>query len=157
MTLLDAKQYDPGSDRRKRIAIMVTLLVLVVAGWVSYHYRNYPARHAVAEFFAALQQQDFGRAYGIWQHDPQWKQHPSKYPNYGFNDFYRDWGPSGEWGVIKTYSVDCSLAPGNGVIVGATVNGRAEHPSLWVGKNDRTISFSPNEIQCGNWWSWLTE
>ncbi len=35
---------------------------------------------------------------------------------------------------IKTYSVDCSLSPGSGVIVQATVNGRAEHPNVWVEK-----------------------
>jgi len=43
------------------------------------------------------------------------------------------------------------------VIVQVTVNGRAEHPYVWVQKSDKTLSFSPSEIQCGNWWAWLVE
>ena len=42
-------------------------------------------------------------------------------------------------------------ARGNGVIVQVTVNDRTEHAYVWVEKSDRTLSFSPNEIDCGNW------
>ena len=60
---------------------------------------------------------------------------------------------------MKSYTVDCSFSPsgGSGVIVQVTVNQRAEHAYVWVQKSDRTLSFSPNEIECGNWLSWLTE
>jgi len=159
MTLLDAKQYDPARDRRRRVAIIISILIGLVCAWLAYHYRDYPERHIAAEFFQDLQEQDYAAAYGIWFHDPDWKQHPQKYSSYAFNDFYRDWGPGGEWGLIKSQSVDCSLSPGDGtgVIVEVTVNYRAEHPYLWVQKSDQTLSFSPTEIQCGNWWAWLTE
>ena len=30
---------------------------------------------------------------------------PGQYPKYPFNEFYRDWGPGGEWGLIKTQKV----------------------------------------------------
>jgi len=95
----------------------------------------------------------------VWFRDPEWKQHPNKYSAYQFNDFYRDWGPGGEWGLIKSYAIDCSLSPGggSGVIVQATVNSRAEHAYVWVEKANKTLSFSPNEIECGNWWTWVTE
>ncbi len=158
MTLLDAKQYDDRPSRRRRRIIIVSVIVILLAAWLVYHFRHYPERASVNKFFAALQKQDYDSAYGIWFHDPDYRSHPQKYSNYQFNDFYRDWGPGGEWGLIKNYAVDCSLAPGSsGVIVQVTVNGRADHPYVWVDKADKTLSFSPNEIQCGNWWAWLTE
>jgi hypothetical protein len=43
------------------------------------------------------------------------------------------------------------------VIVQATVNHRAEHAYVWVDKSDRTLHFSPNQIECGNWFGWVTE
>jgi hypothetical protein len=126
------------------------------------HRCNYccsPERKAASNFFAALQSQNYEAAYAVWFRDPDWKQHTSKYSAYQFNDFYRDWGPGGEWGLIKSYSVDCSLSPaaGSGVIVQVTVNSRAEHAYVWVEKSNKTLSFSPNEIECGNWWTWVTE
>ena len=159
MTLMDAKQYDPARDRRRRNISIVAVVVFLILAWVAYHFRNYPERAVAGRFFAALQKQDYPQAYAIWFNDPDWKQHQSKYSAYQYNDFYRDWGPGSEWGLIKSYAVDCSISPGSGsgVIVQVTVNQRAEHPYVWVEKSDKTLSFSPTEIECGNWWSWLTE
>jgi len=159
MTLMDAKQYDPTRDRRRRNIIIVSLVVILILAWVVFHFRNYPERAVVGRFFAALQKQDYPPAYAIWFSDPNWKQHEAKYSAYRYSDFYRDWGPGGEWGLIKSYSVDCSLSPGSGqgVIVQVTVNHRTEHAYVWVEKSDMTLSFSPTEIECGNWWGWLTE
>lgn len=156
---MDAQQYDDTRARVRRIRIILIVVVVLLCGWVFYHLRDYPERNAVGKFFAAIQKQDYESAYAIWFHDPEWKQHQQKYSNYQFNDFYRDWGPGGEWGLVKSYSVDCSFSPsaGSGVIVQVTVNQRAEHAFVWVQKSDRTLSFSPNEIECGNWLSWLTE
>lgn len=159
MTLMDAKQYDPARDRRRRNRIILAIIVLLIAAWVVYHFRNYPQRAAAGKFFAALQKQDYPTAYAVWFNDPAWRQHASKYSSYQYNDFYRDWGPGGEWGLVKSYSVDCSLSPGSGsgVIVQVTVNNRAERAFVWVDKADKTLSFSPTEIECGNWWGWVTE
>jgi hypothetical protein len=159
MTLMDAQPFDVARARRRRVAIFVAIIVALIAAWVVYHYRDHTERSATARFFAALQKQNYEGAYATWFNDPSWKQHPQKYSKYEFNDFYRDWGPGGEWGLVKSYEVDCSLSPkgGSGVIVQVTVNGRAERAYLWVQKSDKTLSFSPNEIQCGNWWAWLTE
>ena len=157
MTLLDAQQYDPARDRRRKNRIILLVAVVLVLAWVAYHFRAYAERAAVDHFFTALQKQDYEAAYAVWFRDPDWKQHQQKYSSYAFNDFYRDWGPGGEWGLVKSYHVDCSLSPGNGVIVQVTVNGRAQHAYVWVEKSDKTLSFSPNEIECGNWWTWVTE
>ena len=93
----------------------------------------------------------------IWFRDADWKQHPTKYSSYTFAEFSQDWGPASEWGTIKNYSVDCSYASGNGVIIQATVNHRSQHAYVWADKSDKTLHFSPNEIDCGNWFGWVTE
>jgi hypothetical protein len=157
MTLMDAPQYDEARDRRRRNFIIIAVFAALVLAWVVYHFRNYPQRRAADEFLAALQHQNTEQAYALWMKDPDWKQHAARYSNYTFGDFSRDWGPAGEWGIIKSYSVDCSYSTGSGVIVQATVNGRTEHAYLWVDKSDKTLHFPPNEIDCGNWWGWLTE
>ena len=159
MTLLDAQQYDSAREHRRQQLIIVVVIAALLGGWLAYHFRDHGARVSVRRFFADLQKQDYEAAYSIWFHDPNWKQHPAKYPSYQFNDFYRDWGPGGEWGLIKSYHVDCSLNPsgGNGVIVQVNVNHRADHAYVWADKADKTLSFSPHEIDCGNWWGWLLE
>jgi hypothetical protein len=86
--------------------------------------------------------------------DVDWKQHPDKYARYTFPDFYKDWGPGGEWGIIKSHSIDGTAVPkgGNagafvspsGVVVVVTVNERVgDKAHIWVEKSDKTLSFSP--------------
>jgi hypothetical protein len=159
MTLMDAQQYDATRDRRRRKVIIVIVIAALLGAGVAYHLRDHSERVTVRKFFADLQKQDYEAAYGVYFHDTNWKQHAPKYRDYPFNDFYRDWGPGGEWGLVKSFHVDCSLSPsgGSGVIVQVTVNQRADHAYVWVQKSDRTLSFSPNDIECGNWWTWLTE
>ena len=146
MTLLDAQQYDEAAARRRRNRIASAVVLLLIVLWLAWMYRNFPEERIVSQFFAALQKQDYETAYGIWMHDPQWKQHPQKYSSYPFNEFYRDWGPGGEWGRIKSYKIYASGTPkggGSGIIVEVIVNDRAEHARVWVQKSDKTLSFSP--------------
>lgn len=156
---MDAQQYDEARDRRRRKLIIGAVLAGMILAWFAFHLRNYPERRAVEKFFAALQQQDFEKAYAIWQEDPDWKKHADRYSKYGFGDFSRDWGPAGDWGKIKSYSLDCSYSSGSGVTVQVTVNQRAEQASVRVDKSDKRLYFPPPGIQidCGNWFGWLTE
>lgn len=145
-TLFDAKPYDPGKDRRRRNLIVGVVVVVVLIAGLLWWFRYWPYERKVDQFFTALQTSDFERAYGIWMNDPNWKQHPEKYARYPFKEFYLDWGPSGEWGVIKTHKVDTAVAPrgsSTGVIVVTTVNERAEQACVWVEKRDKTLSFPP--------------
>ena len=158
MTLMDAKEYDESRDRRRRNLILTLVFAALILAWLGYHFRDHAERQVVRKFFAALKQQDLESAFAIWFQDPQWKQHPEKYSKYGFGDFQQDWGPAGEWGIIKSYSVDCSLSSGSGVIVQVTVNERTQHAYIWVDRSDKTLHFPPGEeINCGNWWGWVTE
>jgi len=155
MTLFESRPFDPVAARKRRnriIAIVAIVLLLAILAW---NFRHYPEERQVDKFFAALQQKDYEKAYGIWNHDPEWKQHPQKYSNYPFGSFMQDWGPGGQWGVITSYHVDGSAVPkgGNattfdvgssGVVVVVTVNQRvADKAHIWVEKSDKTLGFSP--------------
>jgi hypothetical protein len=144
-TIFTAPEYDPRRGRRRRAIIATVVVVAVAIGILVYLYRNWPEERVVDHFFTALVNKDFETAYGIWLHDPNWKQHPQNYPNYSFREFYNDWGPGGEWGIIKSFHVDGSANPkqGSGVVVVVTINERKEPARIWVEKKDKTLTFSP--------------
>jgi hypothetical protein len=145
-TILTAPQYDPRREKRKKQIIAAIILFVLGMAALLYAYRNWPEEHVVSKFFTALQNKDFKQAYGIWMHDPNWEQHPQKYTNYPFNEFYQDWGPGGEWGIIRSFHVDGSANPkhASGVVVVVTVNERvADKARIWVEKSDKTLTFSP--------------
>jgi hypothetical protein len=150
MTLLDAKEYHPEQERRKKsrlVAAIVIVLFLAIVGWWN---RFWPQKRIAEQFFAALQKQDYETAYGIYYHDPDWKQHPQKHSQYPLNEFRQDWGPGGQWGLIKSYKVfgesNCP-GGGTGVVIDVVVNDRAEHAQLYVDKSDKTISTPPCSLE----------
>ena len=149
MTLLDAKVYDPAPARRRKIRIAVAVVVILTLAAVVWMNRYWSEKRVVDKFFAALMSKDYETAYGIYFADPQWKQHPDKYPRYPLNQFIQDWGPGGQWGIIKSYKVNgastCSSGA-SGVVVDVIVNDRAEHAQLWVEKSDKTLSPPPCEL-----------
>jgi hypothetical protein len=151
MTLLDAKEFDPEKESRKRKRLVLIITVVVIILFFGWWFRYWPEEHTVGRFFDALQKQDFKTAYGVWMHDPNWPQHPGEHAKYPFNDFYRDWGPGGEWGPIKTVKVNgASTCPGptpsSGVLVDVIVNDRTQHAQVWVERSDRTLSYPPCEL-----------
>ena len=150
MALMDAKEYDPRPAQRRKRAI-ATAVVVVIAVAVYLYLTRYDAEKKVIDrFLQALERKDFDTAYGIYQGDPDWKQHPQKYPNYSVNQFTLDWGPSGEYGAITSHQIDCALAPPkkdfvspSGVVVVVIINGRAEPRNMWVDKKTKSISDRP--------------
>jgi hypothetical protein len=147
MTLLDAQPYDPAKARRRKIKIAIAVLFAIVLAVLAWMYRNWPEEHVVDKFFTALQQQDYEAAYGIYFNDPGWRQHRQKYSQYTYADFYRDWGPGGEWGLIKSHRIYGSANTkgfgGGGVVVEVIVNDRAEHARMFVQKSDKTLTVYP--------------
>jgi hypothetical protein len=154
MTLFEAEPYDEERARKRRVRIVSIVVILVVLALVGWHFRFWREEHQVDKFFDALQRQKYEQAYGVWMNDPDWKQHPEKFARYTFGEFTRDWGPGGEWGIIKTHSIDGTAVPkgGNagafgspsGVVVVVTVNDRvADKAHIWVQKADKTLGFSP--------------
>ncbi|MBZ5719803.1 MAG: hypothetical protein LAO03_05430 [Acidobacteriia bacterium] len=141
MTLMDAQQYDEARERRRKLKISIAILVIVAVSVLLWMNRYWPERHVADSFFAALQKQDYPAAYRIYHPDT------TKYP---YNEFYQDWGPGGEWGLVKTYSIyGVSGCPGggSGVVVDVIVNNRAEHAQVWVEKSDKTLSTPPCSLE----------
>ncbi len=144
-TIFTAPQYDPRRERRIRIIIAAVVAVAILISVLGYLYRNWPEERIAGQFMTALVNKDFEKAYGIWMHDSDWKQHPQQYSDYNFREFYNDWGPGGEWGIIKSFHIDGSASPkgGSGVVVQVTINERKEPARLWVEKKKKTLTFSP--------------
>lgn len=147
MTLLDAQPFDAARARRRKIRIAIAVVVVIILGTLAWAYRNWPEERVVSHFFAALEKQDYESAYAIYFNDPNWRQHPQKYSQYPYADFYRDWGPGGEWGLIKSFriygSADTKGFGSGGVIVEVIVNERAEHARMFVQRSDKTITVYP--------------
>ena len=155
MALMDAKEYDPRpAQRRLRIVgLVVVVAILAFAAW--WFFRYWPEEQVINHFFAALEQKNFDKAYGIYYADPDWKQHPQKYNQYPLAQFVLDWGPSGDYGPITSHHIDCATEPpkkdfqsSSGVIVVVTINRRNESTSLWVEKKSKTITTSPFTVLC---------
>jgi len=149
MTLLDAQEYDAERARKKKVRVISGLALALIVFGVLWWFRFWPEERIVGHFFDALQKQDYKTAYAIWMHDLNWQQHPDQHSKYPFNEFYRDWGPGGEWGLIKTqqvYGASTCPGPSTGVVVDVIVNDRAEHAQVWVEKSDHTLSYPPCEL-----------
>lgn len=155
MGLLDAKEYDPRPAQRRWRLISLALVVVIAVILVWWFFRYWPEEQVVNRFFSAIERKDFDAAYGIYNGDPGWKQHPQKYSQYSLSQFMLDWGPSSEYGPITSYSVDCATEPKktgfqspSGVIVVVTINHRSESTSMWVEKKSKTITLSPWTVLC---------
>jgi hypothetical protein len=148
-TLFNAKPYDPKAERRKWIRIGTVVAVLLVLAFTAYVFRYWSYEHRVNQFFTALEAKEFEKAYGIWFNDPDWKKHPQNHKQYTIGEFYLDWGPGGEYGIIKSHHIDAAgssgkRGSGTGVVVVVTVNERSEKAKIWVEKGDKTMSFAPD-------------
>jgi hypothetical protein len=155
MGLMDAPEYDPEPARRRtrRIVIAAVSLIAIVA--LYFFFRYWPEEHAVNNFFEAIEQKNFEKAYGIYNADPAWKDHPQQF-TYTYNQFYLDWGPSGEYGIIGAHHIDCSteprksgFQPATGIIVVVTVNKNPVTRIMWVEKKNKELHISPMYAECG--------
>ncbi|MDR3764459.1 MAG: hypothetical protein P4M01_10220 [Acidobacteriota bacterium] len=148
-TLFDAAPYDPARERRKRILLAVSILAVIVVATVVYLNRYWPEEHRVNLFFQQLEANNYESAYGVWMHDPEWKQHPQDYKRYSFSAFYSDWGPGGEWGLIHSHKIVAAVKPrsgASGVVIGVRINDRKQLCSVRVEFKDKTLAFSPDEM-----------
>lgn len=50
---------------------------------------------------------DFQRAYAEYINDPDWRVNPPR--EYSYAEFYRDWGPSGDFGAIWAHEIECLI------------------------------------------------
>src|SRR5271157_5554027 len=159
MTLLDAPKFDEARDRRRQLMIYSgagLVFVLLVRCWlVSGHPADWPwnwyshmaGRSAANHFLAAVEQNDLPKAYGIWNHDPDWQKHPEKFAAYPFSRFQQDWSstsPDNEYGVIQTHQLVAARMYQNVLLMGVLINGRKTKVLfLTYFPKDHTLNFAP--------------
>lgn len=152
MTLLDAPQYNAGRARliqRVIISALISAVVLAILAWFLW---DWPEEHRINRFFAAVEAKDMAKAYGIWNNDPNWQQHPDRYKDYDFTRFQEDWAPMGkgnDYGVITSHKILMAKTVGNGVVIGVDINGGKKPIFLRVDHPTKTIGFSPVELYVG--------
>lgn len=125
----------------KWLAIAATL----VGGgiWASRNFDHWPQKHRVDLIFTAVEYGDFQRAYAEYTNDPDWRAHPPR--EYNFERFLLDWGPSGDFGKIWAYDIEC-LIPSTGesgrrgYVVVVRLNHRvAALRALWVSEDGAAV------------------
>jgi hypothetical protein len=158
MTLLNAPQYDERKENRRRniwvgsgifVAVMAVLTVggfLLGHGWL---FTNLPAEHRMNVFLMAVQLGDYPKAYGIWNNDAGWQQHPDRYKDYPLQRFTEDFTTESTWnGPMKSFHVDFSKRDATGTVVASTINGTT-NLTLKIQRSDGTLSFFPFELTRG--------
>jgi hypothetical protein len=152
MTLFEAKAPDPRDEakiRKHRRTAVIAAVALLALGAIAFHFRYWSEEKVADKFFNLIEQKNYEGAYALWQSDPDWKQHTDRYSQYPFGQFQLDWGPSGDYGEIKSHKISDALAPRNkngpvsGVVVVFNVNDRVQPGCLWVEKKTKALSFSP--------------
>jgi hypothetical protein len=165
MTLLDAPAFDAARARRNQTilfgaaGLFVVLFIVswFVAGrpvdWPWNWWTHYRGRTTVNKFLDAVEQNDLSKAYGIWFHDPDWRQHPNKYGAYSFDRFEQDWSPTSsgnDYGAIRSHKIEAARISGNVLIVGSSINGlKSKALFLDYDPQMHTLGFSPVELYLG--------
>ncbi len=158
MTLLNAPEFDERKENRRRNiwvgsgTFVALVAVLTVAGFLLGHgwlFTNLPVEHRVNVFLTAVQAGDSPKAFGIFNNDPSWQQHPQKYADYPLARFTEDFTTESEWkGPVKSFHVDFSKRDSTGTVVAATINGTT-NLTLKIQRSDGTLSFFPYELTRG--------
>jgi hypothetical protein len=156
MTLMDAPQFNARRERRNRnLAIAaIVVAVLIFFGVISFYLDmpwslwHWPSDHRANQFFATVESGNLQKAYGLWNNDPNWQQHPAQYAGYDFTQFQKDWGPASDYGVIKSHQIIIAKTVGNGVVMGVDING-GKTPIFLRVDHTKTIGFSPVELYTG--------
>lgn len=159
MTLLDAPQFDEIRERRRRVVLSgsaILFFALFVTFWlVSSRPIDWPwnwycyleGRRTMNRFLTDVEQNDLQKAYGIWVHDPNWQQRPSKFKLYPFDRFQDDWSsssPGNDYGAIKSHHIAAARMYGNTLLAAILINGRKSAAlNLDYDPKNHTLTFSP--------------
>jgi hypothetical protein len=142
----------PADVHKKSRAMIFTLtaafIIAIIAVW--FVLRFYPEKKAAEEFFNAVVAGDMTRAYQLWKPGPSYK----------FQDFLADWGPTGYYGPVKSYSIVKAKSPtgsATSVEIRAAISPFSPMPTpndpeksqktkivtVWVDTKDKSFSFPP--------------
>jgi len=137
---------DARRERRNKIVIGVALLVAVAAIIVYFSLRTWKQEQTVKEFLAALDHQEFQKAYAMFGCTPE---HPCE--NYDPRRFNEDWGPA------TVYSHGAQAHIDNVDYCDSTVVFLLSYPNadpvyLYVERSTNLIGFFPEPRCPGRHW-----
>jgi len=164
MSLLDAPAFDEVAEKRKTKILLGSLIgfvVLFIAYWfvcsrpidAPWRWHQYLlSRIAVNRFFTDLEKNDTAAAYGVWQNDKNWQQHPEKYKDeYTYDRFQKDWSsesPDNDYGTFHSHRIAAAAHKGNQIMVAAFINDRKSKAiNLVWSPEDHTLGFQRDDIQ----------
>ena len=145
----------PADEQKKSRAMIFTMtaafIIAIIAVW--FWLRFYPEKKAAEQFFNAVVAGDMNTAYQLWK--------PRPGSSYKFQDFVADWGPTGYYGPVKSYSILKAKSPdGSATSVEVrvaispfsplpTANNDPEKAQktrvvpIWIDTKDKSFSFPP--------------
>ena len=154
MDLMNAPAFDEGREKKKRnaligaVVLVFAIVILTLVGYISGHgwlFLNLPTEHRVNTFFTALEAKDYSKAYGIYNNDANWTQHPEQYKDYSLQRFTEDWTTESPIKTpITSHKVDLSRTDGEGKSAGTIVAVRVNGDNklfMWVLKKDGTMTW----------------
>jgi len=147
---------EPPADIQKKSRAMIftmtaAFIIAVIAVW--FWLRFYPEKKATEQFFNAVVAGDMNTAYQLWKPGPS--------SSYKLQDFVADWGPTGYYGPVKSYSILKAKSPdGSSTSVEVRVaispftpmpianndpekSQKTKVVSIWVDTKDKSFSFPP--------------
>lgn len=134
------ESYGAGEERREKIAkrlLLGALAALVLAAVLYFMFRNWREDRQVRLFLELAKKQDYQAAYRLWGCSPE-----TPCRDYQFDKFLEDWGPKNPRGDIARARITKTRSCATGVIY-TLEYGPDEPLLLWVGRNDRILSFAP--------------
>jgi hypothetical protein len=135
--LLDAKPPKPPGKIRRYVPlplqILLILVVLGLAGFLTFRFWNWRQERAVSRFLTTLEEGNFREAYQLWQ--------PA--PSYTYENFLHDWGEQGDYGKIRKFEILDSESKGPSVIVTVRINDISTALDLVVNRKTGGLAYSP--------------
>ena len=148
MGLLDSSGEEPRS-KVMRWTVSALLLVILTGLTLWYFLRFQTEKNTAAQFLQTLADGNTRRAYELWKPGP----------NYSYEMFLEDWGPTGEFGPVASFRVVTAAQPrsrsgtfASGVIVVVEISPKApfdartpgmKEVQIWVERRDQSLSFPP--------------
>jgi hypothetical protein len=138
--LIDAKPPKPPGKIRRFLPLPVLLLlilvVMTVAGFLTYQFWNWREERAVSRFLTTIEQGNFQEAYQLWR--------PA--PSYAYEDFLHDWGDQGDYGKIREFEILDSEARGKSVVITVRINNVNPPLELIVNPATMGLAYAPPDF-----------
>src|SRR6202451_2904209 len=133
-----AEQQRARTFRIVKISSII-LACLLVTGLVFYAvFKNHGEEQRAKTFLALLNARNYAAAYTMWGCTDS-----NPCPAYPFTKFQEDWGPKSEHANESAAHIGLSPSCGSGVVIRLDYPAAEEPVSLWVERDNGTISFAP--------------